>query len=360
MQFQLSTLFLIFFNVAASLALFGPVGIYITAVLSIAALCLNRAKILRDGIWNAVLIIFIGIICPGLLLPNISTAREAARQATCHGKLKQIGLALHNYHDANKHLPSANICDKNGKPLFSWRVQILPLLECEDIYNSLKIDEPWNSPHNTKVLSQFKPNYGPSYPYYECPSANHKNNDFTTNYIAVIGPGTAWRENGPVKFSDLPDERSHTVMKGSHTVMAVEVVNSGVHWAEPRDLTVEEALERMKTGKGLRISTAHPSVIKVLFADGAVRSLPAKMPISVWRKILAGEAMDLDKILDSIDESAPDMVNVSVYVPLYEPHEWKIILGAIVWLLSVVLLFRRAIKSRRKPVAIEIVDEAIG
>jgi hypothetical protein len=352
MQYRLSTLFLIFFMVAASLALFGAWGIYIAVVLLIAVLCLNRAKILRDGIWNAVLIIFIGIICPGLLLPNISTAREAARRSTCHGKLKQIGLALHNYHDANKHLPSANICDKNGKPLFSWRVQILPMMECGDIYNSLKIDEPWNSPHNTKVLSQFKPNYGPSYPYYECPSANHKNNDFTTNYIAVIGPGTAWRENGPVKFSDLPD-------RGKHTVMAVEVVDSGVHWAEPRDLTVDEALEGLKTGKGLRISSAHPGCINILFADDAVRMLPSKMPISVWRKILAGDAMDFDKILDIIDESAPDMVDVSVYdpyAPPYGPGKWKIILGAIVWLLSVVLLFRRAIKSRRKPEAAKVVE----
>jgi len=311
------------------------------------ALCLNRSKKLRFGVEYAFFLFFFGIIC-SLLLPAMSSAREAARRATCGGKLKQIGLALHNYHDANKHFPSANICDKNGKPLLSWRVQILPMLQCEDIYNSLKIDEPWNSPHNTKVLSQCKPNYGPSYPYYECPSANHKNNDFTTNYIAVIGPGTAWRENGPVKFSDLPDEGSPTVMKGSHTVMAVEVVNSGVHWAEPRDLTVEQALERMKTGQGLRISTAHPSVINVLFASGAIRSLPSKMPISVWRKILAGEVKDLDNIADSFDESAPDMVDVSVYAPLYEPGTWIIILGVIVWLLSVVLLFHRAIKSRRK------------
>ncbi|MGD0517053.1 MAG: DUF1559 domain-containing protein [Thermoguttaceae bacterium] len=270
----------------------------------------------------------------------ISSAREAARRATCIHKPKQIGLALHNYNDANKHFPSANICDKNGKPLFSWRVQILPMLECGDIYNSLKIDEPWNSPHNTQVLSQFKPNYGPSYPYYECPSADHKNNDFTTNYIAVIGPGTAWRENGPVKFSDLPD-------KGSHTVMVVEVVNSGVHWAEPRDITVDEALERMKTGKGLRISSPHPGGINLLFADGAVRTLPSKMPISVWQKILAGEIKDWDNIQEMIDPSAPDMVDVSILRS--DPDKWKIILGAIIWLFSVVLLFRRAIKSRRKP-----------
>ena len=112
---------------------------------------------------------------------------------------------------------------------------------------------------------------------------------YSTSYMAIIGPGTAWREDGPVKLSDLPDG-------GSHTVMAVEVVNSGVHWAEPRDLTVDEALEGLKTGKGLRISTAHPGCINILFADGSVRTLPSKMPISVWKKLLAGEITDLDNI----------------------------------------------------------------
>jgi hypothetical protein len=342
-QYRLSTLFLIFFMVATSLALFGAWGLWIAAVMFLAALCLNHAKNLGNGITWALFIIFIGIICPRLLLPALGSAREAARRATCIHKPMQIGFALRCYHDANKHFPSTNICDKNGKPLFSWRVQILPLLECEYIYNSLKIDEPWNSPHNTKVFSQFKPNYGPSYPYYECPSANRKNNDFTTNYVAVIGPGTAWRENGPVKLSDLPDG-------GSHTVVAVEVVNSGVHWAEPRDLTVEEALEGLKTGKGLRISTPHPSCINVLFADGAVRSLPAKMPISLWKKLLDGEVTDLDRIREDIDDSTPDMVDLYVATPDRTPGKWTIILGLLVWLFSVVLLFRRAIKSRRIPV----------
>jgi len=331
MQFHLSTLFLIFFNVAASLALFGAWGICIAVVLSIAVLCLNRVKFIRDGIIWAVLIIFMGIICPGWLLPAISTAREAARRAQCLGHLKQIGLALHNYHDANKHFPSVNTCDKDGKPLFSWRVEILPMMEYGSFYNLWKKDEPWNSSINMKLLSQFSPLL------YNCPSTSPDEKDPTTNYVAVIGPGTAWHEEGPVRLSDLPDG-------GAHTIMLVEVADSGVHWAEPRDLTVEEALEGLKTGKGLRISSPHLHSINVLLADDSVRSLPSKMPISVWKKLLAGEINSMDNIENMIDPSAPDMVDVSIH--LSAPDQWKIILGAIVWLLSVVLLFRRAIKSR--------------
>ena len=159
-----------------------------------------------------------------------------------------------------------------------------------------------------------------------------------------------------MKLSDLPDG-------GSHTVMVIEVVNSGVHWAEPRDLTVEEAIEGLKTGKGLRISTAHPSVISVLFADGAVRQLPAKMPISLWKKLLAGEILDLDNIEDQIDPTALDMVNVSIGPIDRSPGKWTvilIILGVFVWSLSVLLLFRRAIKSRPKLAEMEIAQDSVG
>jgi hypothetical protein len=348
MPIRLSTRFFILFATVVPVVLIGLGGLWIGGAIVLAAVCLNRSEKLLDGSIYAILLIGLGVICLGLT-SAISTAREAARRATCISNLKQIGLALLNYSDANKHFPRANICDKEGKPLFSWRIQILPMLESEDIYNSLKLDEPWNSPHNAQVLSQFKPRYGPFKPegyiyYYECLCTKHKDNDFTTNYVAIIGPGTAWHEDGPVKLADLPDH-------GSHTVMAVETVNSGVHWAEPRDLTVEEALEGMKTGKGLRISSVHPNVVNVLFANSEVWSLPAKMPISVWKKILAGEAKDIENTIANIDKSAADMIDVHV-PPETKPGKWTIIFGAVVWLISVVLLFWRAIQSRPKPAAV--------
>ena len=335
MQFRLSTLFLVFFTVAASLACYGPWGLLVALSMILAALSLKYAEYFGFGVVLAFLFFFIVSLCSGLI-PAIISAREEVSCLNCIGHLKQIGVALLNYHDIYKHFPSVYKCDKNGNRLFSWHVQVLPMLEYRSLYNALMTDEPWNSPYNIKVLSQFP------IESYKCPSVDRNKSDFSTNYMAVIGPGTAWRDKNGIKFSDLPDG-------GSHTVMAVEVVNSGVHWAEPCDLTVDEALERMKTGKGLRISTNHPSKINVLFADSSVHSLPAKMPISLWRKILAGEVKDVENIWENIDESAPDMVNLSVFTSTNDAGQWTRILGLIIWLISVVLLFRRAMISRRKP-----------
>ena len=79
--------------------------------------------------------------------------------------------------------------------------------------------------------------------------------------------------------------------------------------------------------------------------------------------LLAGEVKDIDNIEQQIDKSASDIVDISVYAPYappYEPGKWKIILGVLVWLFSVVLLFRRAINSRPKPAKIEIAKDVVG
>src|SRR4051812_3837711 len=64
--------------------------------------------------------IFIGMLSPG------GGSREAPRRTKCKNHLKDIALALHNYHDAYGTFPPAYIADQNGRPMHSWRVLILP------------------------------------------------------------------------------------------------------------------------------------------------------------------------------------------------------------------------------------------
>jgi prepilin-type processing-associated H-X9-DG protein len=92
----------------------------------------------------------------------------------------------------------------------------------------------------------------------------------------------------------------------------------------------------MRVGKGVRIPNDHHiNQINVLFADGIVQSLPTGIPVKIWAKIFAGEMKNFEDL---------------VHIPILTSKEWTIILAIIIWLFSVVLLFHRAVKSRRKPV----------
>ena len=100
-----------------------------------------------------------GGILVALLLPAVQAAREAARRMQCTNNLKQIALAMHNYHDVHGSFPAAYIADENGRPMHSWRVALLPYLERSDLYNQYNFNEPWDSPGNLKVAEQLPQTY---------------------------------------------------------------------------------------------------------------------------------------------------------------------------------------------------------
>src|SRR5258707_9716343 len=75
----------------------------------------------------------IGVLV-ALLLPAVQAAREAARRNQSLNNLRQISIALQNYHDTRKTFPAHAIYSADGKPLLSWRVQILPFIEENPLY----------------------------------------------------------------------------------------------------------------------------------------------------------------------------------------------------------------------------------
>jgi hypothetical protein len=74
--------------------------------------------------------------------------------------LKQIGIAIHNYHDTNNKMP-ADIVDKDGKAILSWRVLLLPYLEEEPLYKEFKLDEPWDSKTNKALIERIPKTFAP-------------------------------------------------------------------------------------------------------------------------------------------------------------------------------------------------------
>jgi hypothetical protein len=128
------------------------------------------------------------------------------------GDLSSINGALHAYYEEHGRLPPATVTDKNGQPLYSWRVLLLPYLDVE-LPKQFRLDEPWDSPHNKRLLE--KP-----FGAYRCRAA--RDGPGLTRYKAFVGPGTAF-DRGSVKWDDLAE-----------TILVVEA-GEPVPWSKPVD-----------------------------------------------------------------------------------------------------------------------------
>ncbi len=195
------------------------------------------------------------LLLVAIFLPAHRSAREAARRVQCTNNLKQIGLAIQIYHEVNGCLPAAAITGKDGKPLLSWRVAILPYIGTGSPYWKFDLDEPWDSPHNIALVEQMPPEFN-------CPSdTTHKWG--MTGYIAVIGARTVFRPDyQPVRYQDISDGVERTIL--------VAESRRAVPWTKPDDIPL--ALAVAPEGLGSHHGD-HNNGFNALFADGSVRFL---------------------------------------------------------------------------------------
>lgn len=199
----------------------------------------------------AVTFLICGGVLVALLLPAVSTARTAARSMQSSNNLKQIGLALHNYHDTHLALPPAYSTDSEGKPLLSWRVAILPYVEHISLYEQFHLDEPWDSPHNRSLLDQMPD-------VYRSPNATESPAS-ESNYLAISDPRSLFPSTGEtIAFRDCPDGISNTLA-------VLEVFDATVPWTQPADISPAQAFKEISESPGPRHNA--------LMGDGSVRAL---------------------------------------------------------------------------------------
>ncbi len=253
-------------------------------------------------------VIAIIAILVGLLMPAVQFAREAARRTQCLSGLKQMGLALTNYHDTLSKFPSG--FEWPSRTL--WTARLLPFIEQNNLYDTLDFNQPWNAGANSVAC-------GVPLPIFQCPSQPlPAPQDFegipnrqACTYLAVA-TGLLTRETGPSPVVGGPDvdgvmyqnseTRIRDIVDGtSNTVIVGEAIfdleTTGIdpegdfqavdHWyLGSTDLLIgKNASEclgslavplnamRMKDlaeieSKELSFSSYHPTGVQLVFADG--------------------------------------------------------------------------------------------
>jgi hypothetical protein len=182
----------------------------------------------RKGHWTAKLGIGLASISAFwwmFFFPQFRSVRESQlRTETCE-RFNAIALALHAFIADNKQkrLPPGSLRDKTGQPLLSWRVLVLPYLGRKDLYLKFKMDEPWDSEHNAKLLSCMPNIYAPP------KEALAAREEYSTFCQVFVGPGTAFGCPDGCRF---PQD----FVSVSNTILLVEA-GSAVPWTKPEDVS---------------------------------------------------------------------------------------------------------------------------
>jgi hypothetical protein len=174
-----------------------------------------------------------------------------ATQAQVRSKhnLVQLAIAMHHYAESFRRLPPAVIYDKAGKPLHSWRVLLLPFLGQKELYRKFKLDEPWDSAHNRKLLAQMPqvyapvlgPNKGKPVTFYQvfdgphAPFSSQKVNGLKSfgEPGKVFGVKLELYESG--KVTRMPESFQDGT---ANTILLIEA-GEPVPWTKPVDLQVQ-------------------------------------------------------------------------------------------------------------------------
>ncbi|MFM8285123.1 MAG: DUF1559 domain-containing protein [Planctomycetaceae bacterium] len=222
------------------------------------------SRLARFAIEVTACLLLSGLVVALLMPPR---NREAVNRTQCKNNLKQIALAMHNYHDVYGTFPPAVTYSADGKPMHSWRVLLLPFLGEAGLHGQYNMNEPWDSPANSQLLSQMPK-------VYACPSAPQSMGE--THYAVPVGAKTMFPPERGVSIREITDGTSNTIM-------VVETQGTKLNWMAPVDLTVSAGVPGAQPPV---FSSLHMGGFHVSLADGAVRFLSSNMTSQMLESLL--------------------------------------------------------------------------
>jgi type II secretory pathway pseudopilin PulG len=248
---------------------------------------IGKASKQRSGLSVVELVVVVtilGLLSAAFFLTPVRSGRSAAQRTQCMNNLRNIALALINYHENYQALPPAYTVDATGRRLHSWRTLILPYLDQGDLYKKIDLSKPWNDPANAAANKR-------RVSQYQCASINSPENH--TTYLAVVGSNTCLLPAKSRVLSKVFDDRPKAII-----VIEVDAKHA-VHWMDPSD-----ANEELVLSLGPKDSLAHGDRILAAFLDGTVQSLNAEISAAERRELISVSKEDKSTVAakDLVDE----------------------------------------------------------
>jgi type II secretory pathway pseudopilin PulG len=267
----------------------------------------------RSAITMVELLLVLGVIMilGGLVLPLLARSREQAHLTSCRNNLRQLALAVHQYHHQNRAMPPY-ASGQNGEVFGSWFIHLMPYVEQESLYNKILVQQKATK-GSIKMLGTTSSASGvghATFPVLLCdsdPSRAGVSDANKTNYLAnwyAWGNGQGGAYTPRQTFVHLTDGLSQVVLFGEgyslckKTPRLATVSNFYHNFGLtpqgkpsddpaylPADFTMFQAHPRPKDCDPWRTQTPH-DVMNVSLADGSVRSLPPTLPVNIWKQAL--------------------------------------------------------------------------
>ncbi|PQO33432.1 prepilin-type cleavage/methylation domain-containing protein [Blastopirellula marina] len=254
-----------------------------------------------------VVIAIIGVLI-ALLLPAVQQAREAARRTQCNNNLKQLGLAMHNYHDTFQSLPAGWIDVGSSNNYMGWGTFLLPFVEQSALYDEMKAAGAYKQAwFNITAMDPFAKTVVDAFICPSDPSGglnSHLHDYGKSNYTGVggahylkgSGANGTFYDNSFVKFRDMTDGLSNVAMVGERSTLLKSgwTQKKGTLWIGGstsseyylNNAIVSSGYYSINGAAGsFNFTSAHPGGAIFLFGDGSAHFLSETIDGTTYRNL---------------------------------------------------------------------------
>lgn len=227
-------------------------------------------------------LLFVGATVIVFLWPQMRQNIERSAQRQDLDNMRSIAAALNAYSDRYSTYPTPVVFNAQGKPLYSWRVLILPFLGYEDLYKRFDLKQPWDSPANANLHRSMPTEFASP----NSPDASINNE---TNYVLITGAGTLFPPSGPLSPKNIDKP----------TLLLVETKNN-TQWCAPGDIDLGRSF-RVGNKPMVDVGGLHRSSFTAMTVDQEAFRIPTNVPQTVLDALVTpngGENVQTSTFID--------------------------------------------------------------
>jgi Protein of unknown function (DUF1559) len=215
-----------------------------------------------------------------LVMPAMAKSKEAGMRHASMMNMKMLALAMHNYASVSQgRFPAAATVGADGKTKHSWRIEVLPYLKQQSLYQQYHMDELWDSENNKKLIDKMPAVFR---------DPHDDPNSTTSSYSMITGKGTVGDGDRGTKLLDIKDGTSNTIM--------LVDAKRDIPWTKPEDIEIDPDTAKPLPKLGGHMTDGN---FAAAFADGHVEILKDSLSPKILRAfftIAGGEVIDRNEI----------------------------------------------------------------